>query len=140
MLKQMPQLQGVPFGLIKERYKDPITSSNWGLPTPVATGDGGIWSFPFLSTRICFCCQGLEQSRGRFLSKFLEKKRNVNPEFSLSLSFFFFFFFFVFLGPHHLQHMEVPRLGVKSFLPSQVFQGIFPNCPLLSCKMQAKRM
>ena len=28
---------------------------------------------------------------------------------------FFFFFFFVFLGPHP-QHMEVPRLGVKSEL------------------------
>ena len=26
--------------------------------------------------------------------------------------FFFFFFFLVFLGPH-LQHMEVPRLGVE---------------------------
>ena len=25
---------------------------------------------------------------------------------------FFFFFFFVFLGPH-LQHIEVPRLGIK---------------------------
>ena len=39
----------------------------------------------------------------------------IHKEFSsfLSFSFFFFFFFFlVFLGPH-LQHMEVPMLGVK---------------------------
>ena len=36
--------------------------------------------------------------------------------FSLSFfSFFFFFFFFCFLGLH-LQHMDVPRLGVKSDL------------------------
>ena len=30
----------------------------------------------------------------------------------ISLVFFYFILFFVFLGPH-LQHMEVPRLGVK---------------------------
>ena len=33
----------------------------------------------------------------------------------LNFSFFLSFFFFVFLGPH-LQHMEVPRLGVESEL------------------------
>ena len=34
--------------------------------------------------------------------------------------FFFFFFFFCFLG-QHLQHMEVPRLGVKLELQLPAF-------------------
>ena len=40
----------------------------------------------------------------------------INPDFNYASKFFFLsFFFFFFLGPH-LQHMEVPNLGVESEL------------------------
>ena len=35
--------------------------------------------------------------------------------------YFTFFFFFSFLGPRHLQHMEVPRIGVKLQLQLLVY-------------------
>ena len=46
----------------------------------------------------------------------------LSVQFNLPLGglFFFFFFFLVYLGPH-LQHMEVPKLGVESELQLPAF-------------------
>ena len=45
---------------------------------------------------------------------------------------FFFFFFFWLFGPHS-QHMEVPRLGVKSELQLPTYTTAYSNTGSLTC-------
>ena len=61
-------------------------------------------------------CINFSGKRCRFLWRKLEQSFLQYIIFFPSFFFFFFFFFvFFFIGPH-LQHMEIPRLGVESEL------------------------
>ena len=70
----------------------------------------------------------------KFNLKFKQNPKEVSCPYTdvqISICLFFFFFFFVFLGSH-LQHMEVPRLGVKLELELLVYTIAHENARCLA--------